>query len=90
MALAFIDFKKTFNIYKAVKVKLNVYDDDTPEFSTTKEYDKGTQYPELFTVILEHISRKLDWNNRGLSVDGEYLNFTDADDSILIDKNAEV
>lgn len=46
-------------IYKAAKIR---YYDDTPEFFTTKG------------ATLENTFSKLEWNDKGLSIDGEYLN----------------
>lgn len=44
--------------------------------------------PNLFTALLEHIFRQLDWKNKGINVNGEYLsNLRFADDIVLISEN---
>ena len=45
--------------------------------------------PKLFTCLLEHIFRQLDWQNRGIEIDGRRLsNLRFADDIILFTNSA--
>lgn len=44
--------------------------------------------PNLFTALLEYIFRQLDWENKGINLNGEYLsNLRFADDIVLISEN---
>ena len=57
--------------------------------------DKGVRQgdtisPKLFTSCLEGIFRELDWERKGLNINGEYLNHLRfANDIILISETAE-
>ena len=33
--------------------------------------------PKLFTATLENIFRRLNWENKGVKIDGEFLRFAD-------------
>lgn len=44
--------------------------------------------PNLFTALLEHIFRQIDWKNMGINVNGEYLNnLRFADDIVILSEN---
>ncbi|KAL0872137.1 hypothetical protein ABMA27_004554 [Loxostege sticticalis] len=46
--------------------------------------------PKLFTAALENVFRKLDWSDKGISIDGERLNnLRFADDIVLISDNVD-
>ena len=61
------------------------------EIKIGKEVRQGdTSSPKLFTADLESIYKKLAWENRGLSIEGERLNhLIYADDIVLISENTE-
>lgn len=62
------------NTNKAAKARIRICD-ATPEFPTTRRVRQGdTISTKLFAITLENIFRKLDWSNKDLSVDGDYLN----------------
>lgn len=44
-------------------------------------------YPEAFSAVLGNMFNKLDWNNKGLSMDGEHLNHIRFDNHILLIAN---
>ena len=46
--------------------------------------------PKLFSACLEEVFNKLDWDNKGIRIDGEYLNHLRfADDIVLIAESVE-
>lgn len=46
--------------------------------------------PKLFITVLEYVFKKLDWDKKGLKIDGQYLsNLRFADDIILLADNLE-
>ena len=49
-----------------------------------------TVSPKLFNAALESIFRRLDWDRKGININGDYLNHLRfADDIIFITNNAE-
>ena len=47
-----------------------------------------TSSPKLFTACLEKVFLNLNWNHKGIKIDGEYLNYLRfADDIILFSSN---
>lgn len=63
----------------------------TEKFPIKKGVRQGdTISPKLFTACLEGVFRKLDWDELGIRVDGEYLsNLRFADDIVLISESGE-
>ncbi len=46
--------------------------------------------PNLFNCFIEEVFRNLNWENKGIRIDGKYLNnLMYADDVVLIAKNIE-
>ncbi len=46
--------------------------------------------PKLFTACLEEVFKKLEWDDMGLKIDGEYLNnLRFADDLVLVSNSGE-
>ncbi|XP_042858876.1 uncharacterized protein LOC122244992 [Penaeus japonicus] len=49
-----------------------------------------TSSPKLFTACLEKVFQKLNWDQKGIRIDGEYLNHLRfADDIIILAKNRQ-
>ena len=62
---------------------------DSDPFQLQKGVRQGdTSSPKLFTACLEMIFRRLDWESKGIKIDGEYLsNLRFADDIALFAEN---
>lgn len=76
----------------------NAYNNGTSVIRLDKQSDKfpiqrgvrqgDTISPKLFNAGLEQIFRKLEWDNKGIKINGEYLNHLRfADDIVLISSN---
>ena len=83
-----------------VKIMENVYEKGSTIIRLHKDSDKikiekgvrqgDTISPKLFTACLESIFRKMDWEGKGININGEYLNHLRfADDIILISETPE-
>lgn len=49
-----------------------------------------TIFPKLFTLAMEDIFKTLTWENKGISIDGTYLNHLRfADDIVIFSSNLE-
>ena len=83
-----------------VKIMENIYEKGSTIIRLHKESDKikiekgvrqgDTISPKLFTSCLESIFRKIDWEGKGININGEYLNHLRfADDIILISETPE-
>ncbi len=61
------------------------------EFKIEKGIRQGEPLsPNLFNSVLENIFRNMDWEGKGIRVDGEYLNnLRFADDVVVITKSLE-
>lgn len=73
------------NIYKNMKVKIRT-ERDGESFPIKRGVRQGDPLsPKLFSAVLEHVFRCLDWENYGLIINGVRLNHLRfADDLILI------
>ena len=78
-----------------IRVLEDIYRDSTTTIKLHKKSEKipikkgvrqgDTISPKLFTACLEEIFKKLEWENIGMKVDGEYLNnLRFADDIVLL------
>ena len=74
-----------------IEILQNIYTDSTVTVKMHKntediKIEKGVKQgdpmsPKLFSAVLENIFRKLNWENKGINIDGEYLtNLRFADD----------
>ena len=69
-------------------IKLHKTSDKIPIKKGVRQGD--TISPKLFTACLEEIFKKLNWEGRGIKVDGEYLNnLRFADDIVIVCETAE-
>lgn len=78
------------NIYNNSKARIKM-DRLGKEFNIEKGVRQGDPIsPNLFTAILERIFSKLNWDNLGININGEYLNHLRfADDIIIISESHE-
>ena len=76
------------HIYQHNSSFIRLHKDSDP-FRLEKGVRQGdTSSPKLFTACLEMIFRNLDWENKGIRIDGEYLsNLRFADDIALFAEN---
>lgn len=83
-----------------VKLLKNIYTDCTTSttldnLKTTMSIKKGVRQgdtisPKLFTCCLEYVFSQLHWENKGIHIDGEYLNHLKfADDIVIISHSTE-
>lgn len=62
-----------------------------PEFRTDKGVGHGVAIsPKLFRATPEEIYSQLDWTNKGLKIDGEYLNHLRFANDIVLIANSRV
>ena len=73
------------NIYENCTSVIRLHKDSEP-FQLQKGVRQGdTISPKLFTACLEEVFKQLDWEEKGLRIDGEYLSHLRfADDIVLI------
>lgn len=76
------------NIYKNATANVKLHT-DTKTFRIERGVRQGDNIsPKLFTMLLEFMFKKLEWDNMGINVDGERLNHLRfADDIVLISDN---
>ncbi len=85
---------KIVNILKKVYEETDAFikiDRPGPIFPITRRVKQGDPLsPNLFSCVLQEIFRKLQWNNRGVKIDGRYINnLRFADDIVLLSDNLE-
>lgn len=86
-----IVIKTLQKIYKEATayVKLNSEGEKFPIRRGVRQGDPLS--PNLFNVILEHAFRSLNWEDKGIKIDGKYLNnLRFADDVILLSDKCEI
>nr|XP_027217367.1 uncharacterized protein LOC113809892 [Penaeus vannamei] len=81
LAMAFVDYQKAFDSVDIHKVHESI-----------KNQDKGvrqgdTTSPKLFTACLESVFQNLDWETKGIKIDGEYLSHLRFADAIVLVAN---
>jgi len=78
------------HIYNNAKSFIRLHKDSKP-FQLGRGVRQGdTSSPKLFTACLEKVFRRLDWETKGIKIDGESLNHLRfADDIILFASNFE-
>lgn len=85
---------------KYIRILENLYKESTSKIQTERKgpafkIKKGVRQgdplsPKLFSAVLEHIFRKIDWDTFGININGEKLNHLRfADDLILLNENPE-
>ncbi|XP_042889824.1 uncharacterized protein LOC122264821 [Penaeus japonicus] len=75
------------HIYHHAKSFIRLHKDSRP-FKLERGVRQDTSAPKLFTACLEKVFRKLNWDQKGIRIDGEYLNHLRfADDIIILAKN---
>ncbi|XP_063619666.1 uncharacterized protein LOC134792326 [Cydia splendana] len=83
---------------KYIRIIKNIYKDATAKIQTERigvpfKIKKGVRQgdplsPKLFSAVLEHIFRKMDWDAFGININGEKLNHLRfADDLIVLSDN---
>ena len=86
-----VDYRYTnliYNIYKNAKVTVTLHE-NTKCIQIGRGVRQGdTRSPKLFKTVLEYAFKKLNWENRGLNLDGRNLtNLRFADDIVLLADN---
>lgn len=82
-------YSKIHNIYKnAMTVKLH---DNSGQIKIGRGVKQGdTMSPKLFSTILEYAFKRLNWEEKGLNIDGQKLDHLRfADDIVLMEENLE-
>ncbi|CAG4915287.1 unnamed protein product [Colias eurytheme] len=85
---------------KYIRIIRNIYKESTAKIQTERKGEafkikKGVRQgdplsPKLFSSVLEHIFRKINWDEYGINVNGKKLNHLRfADDLILLSENQE-
>lgn len=80
------------SIYEGATLQVKLNDDWTTEKIPVKRGVRqgDTISPKLFTAALEHALKKLNWERKGISIDGAYLNHLRyADDIVLISESPD-
>ena len=83
-----------------IRILQDIYHDGTATIKMHRESEKipikkgvrqgDTISPKLFTACLEDIFRNLDWDNKGLNINGEHINnLRFADDIVLFSDSGE-
>ena len=77
-----------------IEILKNTYTDSSVTVHLRKESEKigikrgvtqgDTISPKLFTATLERIFRRLNWENKGVKIDGEFLSNIRFDDDIFL------
>ena len=86
-----VDYRYTkliYNIYKNAKVTVKLHE-NTKCIQIGRGVRQGdTISPKLFITVLEYAFKKLNWENKGLNIDGRNLtNLRFADDIVLLADN---
>lgn len=78
------------NTYKNATACVRLHE-DTNKFPIGRGVRQGdTLSPKLFTALLELMCKRVNWDRKGINIDGEYLNHLRfADDIVLIADNAK-
>ena len=93
LCIAFIDYEKAFDSVQTQAILYSLQDQGIEDAYLHKESEKinikrvrqgDTISPKLFTSTLESIFRRLNWENKGLKIDGEYLNHLRFADDIFL------
>ena len=72
-------------IYKEPTARIHLNDTITDSIEILRGVKQGDPMsPKLFTAALEEAFRNIDWSDKGILVDGEYLNYLRFADDILI------
>ena len=72
------------HIYRHTNSFIRLHKDSKP-FKLKKGVRKGdTSSPKLFTACLEKVVRNLNWNHKGIKIDGTYLNHLGFADGIIL------
>ena len=72
-------------IYKEPTARIHLNDTITDSIEILRGVRQGDPMsPKLFTAALEEALRNIDWSDKGILVDGEYLNHLRFADDILI------
>jgi len=72
-------------IYKDPSAKIHLENTATNSFKILKGVRQGDPIsPKLFTAAMEDVFRNLDWQSKGIVINGEYLNHLRFADDILL------
>ena len=84
LCLAFVDYCKAFDSVKNMTSFIRLHKESEP-FKLEKGKRQGDYIsPKLFTVCLEQIFRKLNWEEMGIKIDSEIFNNLKFVDDIVL------
>ena len=72
------------NIYDGASATIKLHEMSQPIFIKRGVRQGDTISPKLFTAALENIFRGLDWERKGININGSYLNHLGFTDDIII------
>ena len=72
------------HIYKQAKSFIRLYKDSKPFHLGRRVRQGETSSPKLFRPVSRNFSKKLRWENRGIRIDGEFINHLRFADDIII------
>ena len=78
-----------YSIYSKSSTKIKL-EREGPEFDIKKGVRQGDPLsPKIFSAVLEHVIRNIDWERQGIEIDGEYMSHLRfADDIAIFAENA--
>lgn len=86
-----VDYRYTrliYNIYKNATMMVKLHENTNPIRIGRGVRQGDTMSPKLFTAVLEYAFKMLDWEGKGLNIDGRNLtNLRFADDVVLLSDN---
>lgn len=80
--------KLIYNIYNNATMSIKLHESSQPIEVGRGVRQGDPMSPKLFITVLEHAFKKLDWDARGITIDGQNLNHLSfADDIVLVADN---
>ena len=76
LCVAFVDYEKAFDSVQTQAILTSLQEQGIEDvyIEILKDiYSDSTISPKLFTATLESIFRRLNWENKGVKIDGEFI-----------------